>query len=90
MAETNELVKRVAELERQVRDLRQAVEDSRDGKNWRRTVGMFAGDEVMREIIEEGQKIREADRERARRAAMRAENRKSSRVAAAVERRKKK
>ena len=32
-------------------------------KDWRSTLGMFAGDAVMKEIIEEGRKIRELDRE---------------------------
>jgi hypothetical protein len=32
-------------------------------KDWRSTLGMFAGDDVMKEIIEEGRKIRERDRE---------------------------
>lgn len=34
-------------------------------KNWRSTLGMFAGDLVMKEIIEEGRKIRERDRKQA-------------------------
>jgi hypothetical protein len=36
-------------------------------KNWRSTIGMFADDPLMKEIDEEGRKIREADREQARR-----------------------
>ena len=36
-------------------------------KDWRSTLGMFTGDPVMREIDEEGLKIREAEREEARR-----------------------
>lgn len=32
-------------------------------KNWRSTVGMFADDPVMKEIIEAGHAIREQDRE---------------------------
>ncbi|HQR42262.1 MAG TPA: hypothetical protein PLX97_06245 [Gemmatales bacterium] len=35
-------------------------------KDWRRTVGMFADSEFMRQVDEEGRKIREADREAAR------------------------
>ncbi|HXV64866.1 MAG TPA: hypothetical protein VEK15_29480 [Vicinamibacteria bacterium] len=31
-------------------------------KDWRGTVGMFANDPVMKEIQEEGRKIREAER----------------------------
>ena len=36
-------------------------------KDWRSTLGMFTGDPVMRELDEEGRKIREAEREEARR-----------------------
>ena len=36
-------------------------------KNWRSTIGMFAEDSMMKEIDEEGRKIREADREQAKR-----------------------
>jgi ADP-ribose pyrophosphatase YjhB (NUDIX family) len=36
-------------------------------KDWRRTIGMFANDPIMKEIDEETRKIREADRDRARR-----------------------
>ncbi|WP_442484324.1 hypothetical protein [Aeoliella sp. SH292] len=35
-------------------------------KDWRSTIGMFAGDPIMAEIIEEGRKIREEDRRIAR------------------------
>ena len=31
-------------------------------KDWRRTAGMFDGDSLMQEIIEEGRRIREEDR----------------------------
>jgi hypothetical protein len=36
-------------------------------KDWRGTIGMFSGDAAMKEIQEEGRKIREADREQAQR-----------------------
>ena len=36
---------------------------SRD--DWQKTIGMFAGDPVMKEIIEAGQRIREDDRRQA-------------------------
>ena len=32
--------------------------------DWRSTIGMFANDPIMKEIDEEGRKIREADRRR--------------------------
>jgi hypothetical protein len=33
--------------------------------DWRSTIGMFANDPIMKEIDEEGRKIREEDRRRA-------------------------
>ena len=36
-------------------------------KDWRNAIGMFAGNEFQKQIDEEGRKIREADREAARR-----------------------
>jgi hypothetical protein len=61
---------RVAALEKEVArlagELRLGREPGRD--DWKRTLGMFANDPIMKEIEEEGRKIREADRRRARRA----------------------
>jgi hypothetical protein len=34
-------------------------------KDWRSAIGRFANDPIMKEIIEEGRKIREEDRRRA-------------------------
>jgi len=34
-------------------------------EDWRSTIGMFANDPIMKEIDEEGRKIREEDRRRA-------------------------
>jgi hypothetical protein len=63
------LEERVAALEQEVarlsRQLRANGEPGRD--DWKSTVGMFANDPIMKEIEEEARKIREADRERARR-----------------------
>ncbi len=61
------LKERVAALERQMVELQAAVANGGRIKDWRRTIGMFAGDEVMKQIDEEARKFREADRERARR-----------------------
>ena len=36
-------------------------------KDWRSVIGMFEGSEFMRQVDEEGRKIREADRDAARR-----------------------
>jgi len=66
MSETT-LENRVARLEKQVAELMQQVLKPPVEKNWRGTIGMFADDPVMREIQEEGRKIREADREQAKR-----------------------
>jgi hypothetical protein len=74
------LLERIADLEREVHHLKARLEDV-TRKDWRRTVGMFSGDEVMKQIDEAGRKIREADRERARKAAERAERRKAQRAA---------
>ena len=49
---------RVAELERLVDKLMQRSGRSTEEKDWRRTVGMFDSDEIMKEIIEEGRRIR--------------------------------
>ncbi len=61
------LEKRVAALEKQVAELKAAVENGLREKDWRCTVGMFSGDEVMKRIDEEGRKWREAERRKARR-----------------------
>jgi hypothetical protein len=68
MAKTTleELARRVDELEKTVNELKRARAASGKVKDWRRTIGMFAGDEVMKEIFELGRKIREADRKKAR------------------------
>jgi hypothetical protein len=59
MSNNATLEDRVAALESAVEQL---VHSSRRQKDWRRTLGMFAGDEVMKQIDAEGRKIREADR----------------------------
>lgn len=41
-------------------------EPSRTSKDWRKAVGMFAGSEFMKQVDEEGRRIREAEREAAR------------------------
>ncbi|HEX5442376.1 MAG TPA: hypothetical protein VFW87_01045 [Pirellulales bacterium] len=59
------LTQRVAALEEQVRSLLEQVETGRT-KDWRSTIGAFAGDDFMREVFAEGRKIREADRAKSR------------------------
>ena len=56
---------RVAALERQVGALL-ANHAGTGAKNWRRTRGAFTGDDLMKQVFEEGRKIREAERKRAR------------------------
>jgi hypothetical protein len=58
------LEQRVAALEEQVARLKKSLSKEKD---WRRTLGMFANDPIMKEIDEETLKIREADRQRAQR-----------------------
>lgn len=61
------LEQRVATLEQQVAQLLTAPHAKDVQKDWRKTVGMFSGDEVMKAIQEEAQKFREVDREQANR-----------------------
>jgi tetrahydromethanopterin S-methyltransferase subunit B len=58
---------RVTRLEQLVDQLLRAKPPSAqpDRDDWKRTFGMFAGDAVMKEIIEAGQRIREEDRAQA-------------------------
>jgi hypothetical protein len=61
------LGKRLAALEQEVGALKKALVNGKRDKDWRRTVGMFAGDDVMKQIDQETLRLREADRQRARR-----------------------
>ena len=58
------LEKRVAQLEIQLAKLQSEFVTAplREGKDWRRTIGMFTDDPGMKEVFEEAQKIRKADR----------------------------
>ena len=60
---------RITALERTVAQLVQSRRSAGRVKDWKRTVGMFSGNELMKEIDAAGQKIREMDRQRARRRA---------------------
>ena len=60
------LKERVAALESQIAELKQASSGGTRDKDWRRTIGMFAGDEVMQRIFDEAQRIREKDRNKVR------------------------
>jgi hypothetical protein len=61
------LEERVSALEVQMTELRALLVSLNRPKDWRTMIGCFAGDELMMEIFEEGRKIREKDREKARR-----------------------
>jgi hypothetical protein len=56
------LEERVTKLERLVDILQQRVEVATHKKDWRRTIGLFDRDPLMKEIIEEGQRVRDEDR----------------------------
>lgn len=62
------LEERLAALEQKVdglsRQLRPGGEPGRD--DWKSTIGMFANDPIMKEILDETRKIRERDREQTR------------------------
>ena len=73
MPQTN-VEDRLAALERAVAELVQGRQSDRPAKDWRRTVGMFSGNELMKEIDEAGRKIREKDRQRGRRKTTRGGN----------------
>jgi len=59
------LEERVDKLEKFVDELRQKALATAGTRDWRRAVGIFDGDPVMKEIIEEGRRIREDDRRQA-------------------------
>jgi hypothetical protein len=59
------LEERVAALERQVRTLLAHPDGTGRAKDWRRTRGAFTGDDLMKQVFEEGRKIRDAERKRA-------------------------
>jgi hypothetical protein len=65
--QTTTLEQRVDTLEKQVGELMKRIMAPPPEKDWRTTIGMFANDPVMKEIDEVGRKIREAEREEARR-----------------------
>jgi hypothetical protein len=60
------LEERVAALEQQVAALLANHSGTGRTKDWRCTRRVFTGDEFMRQVFEEGCKIREAERKRAR------------------------
>jgi hypothetical protein len=59
------LEERVAALEETVALLLSQSDSVIAKKDWRSTLGMFANDPIMKEIDEEGRRIRAADRQQA-------------------------
>jgi hypothetical protein len=57
---------RLTALEKRVDELLSDQQKSLVEKDWRRTIGAFTDDDVMKAIFEEGRKIRQAERDRAR------------------------
>jgi hypothetical protein len=62
-----QLEQRVATLEDKVARLASKVGNGARAKDWRRTIGMFGDDPIMKQIFDEAAKFRERDRARARR-----------------------
>jgi hypothetical protein len=56
------LEERVAALERQVAALLANHQGTGHAKDWRRTRGAFTGDDLMKQVFEEGRKLRAAER----------------------------
>ena len=86
-ADIRSLEARVAALECEVAQLRAANNASGNGaaapvKDWRSTIGMFTDDPGMQEVFAEAMKLREADREKARRKWAREDHRKATRARA--------
>ena len=59
------LEERVAALEETVAQFLSQADAVGSKKDWRRTLGMFADDSLMKEIDEAGRRIREAGRRQA-------------------------
>jgi uncharacterized lipoprotein YmbA len=63
------LEERVAQLEQRLDELAGAAKTSSartPDRDWRRTVGMFQGDPIMKEIIDGALRLREEERQLAR------------------------
>ena len=60
------LEERVSALEKAVARIVTQPSIAPQKKDWRSTLGMFADDPLMKEIDEEGRKIREADHQQTR------------------------
>ena len=56
------LEERVSSLEETVAGLVAVANAGKEERDWRSTIGMFEGDPVVREIQEEGCRLRDAER----------------------------
>jgi hypothetical protein len=79
MARTS-LEERLTLLERRVNGLEAIMAQNSHFNDWRSTIGMFGDDPIMKEIFDEALKIRERDREQARRRWARDDKRKARRT----------
>jgi hypothetical protein len=61
------LEERVAALEKQLGALLAKETAVAPPKDWRATRGVFTGDDLMKQVFDEGRKIRDAERKRAQR-----------------------
>jgi hypothetical protein len=63
--DVRKLQQRLSRLEREVKDLRQAVSQQKPDKQpwWQKISGQFEGDAAFAEIVKLGRKIRREDRE---------------------------
>ena len=59
----DQLEQRVSALEKQLGVLLAGGVAAVRDKDWRRTRGAFAGDELMKQVFAEGRKVRDAERE---------------------------
>jgi hypothetical protein len=60
------LEERMNALEKRVEELQAQVQKLARPKDWRNIVGIFEGNEGMKQVFEEARKIREEDRRRTR------------------------
>lgn len=59
-----ELEQRVMMLENELALVKAELQRLNGPNDWRSALGMFTGDETMKDVFEAGRKIREADRRR--------------------------
>ena len=66
------LEKRLCVVESQLSELTTLIQDQlTPRRDWRKAIGIFTGDDGMKEFFEDAMKLREADRAKARKATRR-------------------